>query len=366
MRAVWYDEFGASPEVREVPDPTPGPDDAVIQVAATGVCRSDWHAWQGHDPDVALPHVGGHELAGTVAAVGASVRRWRVGQRVTVPFVCACGTCAECAAGNQQVCRHQSQPGFTHWGSFADLVRIEHADVNLVALPDSLALAVGACLGCRFGTAFRAVLRQGRVTGGDWVAVHGCGGAGLSAVMIAVAAGARVVAVDVSPAALALARELGAVATVDAARDAVTEEDVAREDVAREGVVGEDVAAAVREATEGGPDVSLDCLGIRETCTASILGLRRRGRHVQVGLMPLGPAGIPMDRVIAYELEILGSHGLPAHDYPAMLALIEAGQVRPERLVGRRIDLAGIPSALAAMGSGAPQTPGITVAQLLP
>jgi alcohol dehydrogenase len=365
MRAVWYAEFGAKPEVRHIPDPTPGPDDAVIQVAATGVCRSDWHAWQGHDPDVVVPHVGGHELAGTVAAVGASVRGWRVGQRVTVPFVCACGTCAECASGNPQVCPLQTQPGFTHEGSYADLVRVQHADVNLVGLPDSLDFAAAAILGCRFGTAFRAVLRQGRVTPGEWVAVHGCGGVGLSAVMIAVAAGARVVAEDVSPAALALARDVGATATVDASAMSGARVAVGP-DAATVSETSAQVAASVRDATGGGAHVSLDCLGIRDTCMASVLGLRRRGRHVQVGLMPLGPVEIPMDLVVAHELELYGSHGLAAYEYPAMLAMIGAGRLRPDRLIGRRIDLDGIPSALAALSTPRSLAPGITVAELHP
>lgn len=116
VRAVIFSEFGVRPEVREAPDPEPAPDGVVIEVEATGVCRSDWHSWQGHDPGVALPHVAGHELAGRIAALGVLVSGWQVGDRVTVPFVCACGSCAECASGNQQICDRQFQPGATHWG----------------------------------------------------------------------------------------------------------------------------------------------------------------------------------------------------------------------------------------------------------
>ncbi len=358
VKAVHYDAFGVLPTFRDVPEPAPGDHGAVIEVQATGVCRSDWHAWQGHDSDVRLPHVGGHELAGVVAAVGPSVRRWRPGQRVTVPFVCACGSCPQCAAGDHQVCARQTQPGFTHWGSFAEYVRVNHADVNLVLVPDTLDAATAAALGCRFGTAFRAVLRQGRVAAGEWVAVHGCGGAGLSAVMVAVAAGAGVVAVDVSPEALALARELGAAVTVDAS----TVSTGSAAEVADPIVRAQGVAAAVADAT-GGAHVSLDCLGLPETCVASVLSLRRRGRHVQVGLMPAGPAPVPMDRVIAYELELRGSHGLQAHEYPAMLAMVESGRLRPDLLVRKRIGLAEVPDALAAMGSRSPApAPGVTVA----
>ena len=242
MRAVVFDHYATPAEVRDVPDPHPAPHGVVVRVAATGLCRSDWHGWMGHDPDITLPHVPGHELAGVVESVGAGVTAWRPGDRVTVPFVCACGGCPSCAAGDQQVCERQTQPGFTHWGSFAQYVALDHADVNLVAIPDDMAYATAASLGCRFATAFRAVVQQGRAAAGEWVAVYGCGGVGLSAVMIAAASGARVAAVDVSPQALDLARKFGAAECLDATAVA-------------------DPAAAVRELTGGGAHLSLDSLG---------------------------------------------------------------------------------------------------------
>ena len=343
MRAVVYDEFGGPAAVRDVLEPTPGIHGAVIRVQATGLCRSDWHGWAGHDPDIALPHVPAHEFAGMVAGVGAAVTRWRPGDRVTAPFVCACGTCEQCLAGDHQVCDRQFQPGFDGWGSFAELVAVDHADVNLVGLPDSLDAVTAASLGCRFATAYRAVLAQGRVGAGQWVAVHGCGGVGLSAVMVAVAAGARVVAVDVNPAALALAAALGSETTVDAA-------------------VTADVAAAVREATGGGAHVALDALGSAQTCLASIHSLRKRGRHVQVGLLPptLAQPVVPMAAVIGRELEIVGSHGLAGHGYAEMLARVQSGELRPDLLVAGRISLDEAGGALAAMGEpGAPA--GVTV-----
>ena len=216
MKAALYESFGQAPQVKTVDDPAPEPHGVVIKVGATGVCRSDWHGWMGHDPDITLPHVPGHELAGTVVATGKDVTKWNAGDRVTVPFVGGCGACPECHAGHQQVCHSQFQPGFTHWGSFAEYVSIHQADLNLVALPENMGFATAASLGCRFATSFRAVADQGRVSGGQWVAVHGCGGVGLSAVMIATALGANVIAVDIAEEKLALARELGAVAVVDA------------------------------------------------------------------------------------------------------------------------------------------------------
>ncbi|MER6322274.1 zinc-dependent alcohol dehydrogenase family protein [Streptomyces coelicoflavus] len=334
MRAVVFERFGEPAEVREVADPAPAPHGVVVRVEATGLCRSDWHGWQGHDPDIALPHVPGHELAGVVEAVGDRVAGWRPGDRVTVPFVCACGSCAACAAGDQQVCERQTQPGFTHWGSFAEYVALDHADVNLVAVPEGMSYATAASLGCRFATAFRAVVQQGRLAAGEWVAVHGCGGVGLSAVMIAAASGARVVAVDVSDRALELARTFGAAETVDASRTP-------------------DTAAAVRDLTGGGAHLSLDALGSPATCAASVAGLRRRGRHVQVGLLPSadGTTPVPMARAVALELELLGSHGMAAHTYPPMLELVRGGVLRPDLLVTSTIGLEAVPAALAALGT---------------
>jgi alcohol dehydrogenase len=347
MRAVVFEEFGVLPVIREVDDPTPTSSGVVVKVEATGLCRSDWHAWQGHDPDVRLPHVAGHELAGRIVAIGAAVRGWSIGERVTVPFVCACGDCPQCATGNQQVCDRQFQPGSTHWGSFADFVALDHAEVNLVRLPDSLDSVTAASLGCRFGTAYRAVFRQGQVQAGQWVAVHGCGGAGMSAVLLAVAAGARVVAIDLSRDALELAGRLGAVALVDAARSG-------------------DVGQEVRDMTGGGAHVSLDCVGHPATCAASVSSLRKRGRHVQVGLMPpaQGIAPIPMHRVIADELVLLGSHGVQAHEYPALLGMIEDCGLDLRLLVGSRIDLDGLPEALTRMNDPVPARVGVTVIEL--
>ncbi|MFI2782950.1 zinc-dependent alcohol dehydrogenase family protein [Streptomyces sp. ALB3] len=335
MRAVVFEQFGQEARVRDLPEPVPSAGSAVVRVEATGLCRSDWHGWMGHDPDIVLPHVPGHELAGVVEAVGPGVRNWRAGDRVTVPFVCACGRCSACAAGAQQVCERQTQPGFTHWGSFAEYVALEQADVNLVAVPDGLSSATAAGLGCRFATAFRAVVGRGRVAPGEWVAVHGCGGVGLSAVMIAVACGARVVAVDVSRQALELARAFGASACVDASGHPA----------------GAD--GAVRELTGGGAHLSLDALGSPVTCAASVRSLRRQGRHVQVGLLPAaaGDPVVPMARVIALELEILGSHGMAAHDYPPMMDMVRAGTLRPDLLVTSTITLDAAPAALAAMGT---------------
>lgn len=320
MRAVVVDGVRAQPEVREVADPTAPARGVVVRVMASGMCRSDWHAWAGHE-EIVWPQVPGHELAGVIAQVGGEVGRWRVGDRVTVPFACGCGRCEWCRAGAAQVCPYQQQPGIDHWGSFAEYVALDEADANLVGIPEQVDFAAAASLGCRFATAYRALVGRARVTDGEWVTVMGAGGVGLSTVMIARALGARVVAVDRHPEALAVASRLGAEHLVHAD--------------------GTDTAAAVTDLTGGGSHVAVDAVGSEQTCSAAILSLRRRGRHVQVGLLP--PVGghprVPMARVIGWELDLLGSHGMAAADYPGMIALIEDGALQPQRLIERTIGL---------------------------
>ena len=303
-------------------DPVAPPGGVVIAVRATGLCRSDWHGWMGHDPGIQLPHVPGHELAGVIETVGSEVKNWKPGDRVTLPFCCGCGACPQCESGNHQVCDRQFQPGFSHWGSFAEYVAIDYADVNLVRLPDDLDFVTAASLGCRFVTSFRAVVDQGQVAAGQWVAVHGCGGVGLSAIMIAKALDALVVAIDIDDAKLKFAESIGADAVINASTD-------------------DAVPKSIKRITSGGAHVSIDALGSIVTCSNSIKCLRKRGKHIQVGLM-LGDDRspvVPMARVIAFELEILGSHGIQAHRYAELLDMIRAGKLRPDLLVGKTIRL---------------------------
>jgi alcohol dehydrogenase len=322
MKAAVYHQFQGPVQVLQVPDPVCPPNGVVLKTMATGLCRSDWHGWMGHDADIVLPHVPGHEMAGIIMEAGAGVTRFKAGDRVTLPFVCGCGSCPQCASGNQQVCDHQFQPGFTAWGSFAEYVAIDRADLNLVSLPEEISFESAAALGCRFITSFRAVIDQGKIQPGQWVAVHGCGGVGLSAIMIAVTAGARVVAIDIDNEKLDLAKSLGASEGFNSRLQGNPEE-------------------YIREITGGGVHISLDALGSIETCINSINSLRKRGKHIQVGLMLAGQSlpAVPMARVIAWELEIIGSHGMQAFRYADMLDMIKAGKLQPERLIGRTTDL---------------------------
>jgi alcohol dehydrogenase len=323
MKAAVYTQFRARLTIPEVPDPVVPEDGVVLKVDATGICRSDWHGWQGHDSDIKLPHVPGHELAGTIVELGKNIQNWKRGERVTMPFVAGCGHCEPCRSGNQQVCDRQFQPGFTHWGSFAQFVAIHYADMNLVRLPEAMDSVAAASLGCRFATAFRALEAQAKVRAGDWVAVHGCGGVGLSAVMIARAMAARIVAVDIQEDKLDVARELGA-------------------DIAINSREVPDIVAAIKDVTGGGAQVSMDALGSPQTCFNSVACLAKRGRHVQVGLMLADQShpAIPMDLVVSRELEIYGSRGIQAHRYDVLLGMVASGRLHPELLVTDRYDLA--------------------------
>jgi alcohol dehydrogenase len=343
MKAVYFEHFQGPVEIREVSYPTVSPDNVIVKVESTGLCRSDWHGWMGHDSDIVLPHVPGHELAGTIEETGSDIKKFKVGDRVTVPFVSGCGHCPECVSGNHQVCDHQFQPGFTAWGSFAQFVEIKYADINLVRLPDEIDFVTAASLGCRFVTSFRAVIDQGKVAAGEWVAVHGCGGVGLSAIMIAAAAGANVIAVDIDDKKLEFAAKVGASILINSKKvENVTEE--------------------IKRITGRGANLSIDALGSQETCFNSVSCLRKRGKHIQVGLMTGDHKHpkIPMDKVVSHELEILGSHGMQAFRYVEMFEMIKSGKLKPELLVGKTISLDEVPEALMNMDKF--ENLGVTVA----
>lgn len=321
MKAAIYEQFQGPMTVQSVADPVSPTAGIVLDVKACGICRSDWHGWMGNDPDIKLPHVPGHELSGVVAAVGMDVGRWKTGDRVTLPFVCGCGTCEQCASGNQQVCDRQFQPGFTAWGGFAEYVAIEYADTNLVRLPDEIDFVTASSLGCRFATSYRAVVDQGKVEAGQWVVVHGCGGVGLSAIMIAAAFGARVIAVDIAEDKLEFARAIGAEVAINSA-------------------YGEP-ADAIMDITDGGAHISIDALGLSQIVATSVNSLRKRGKHIQVGIMESGQhdVPIPIAKIIGRELEIIGSHGMQAHRYPEMLEMIRLGKLEPQKLIGKAVSL---------------------------
>ena len=330
MKAIYFTEFKGTLSVVDIAIPVPTDSGVVIKVEATGLCRSDWHAWMGHDSDIVLPHVPGHEFAGVISSVGSLVSKFAVGDRVTVPFVCGCGKCTYCLRGDAQVCPTQTQPGFTGFGSFAEYVAIDNADFNLINIPSEVSFATAAALGCRFATAYRGLIKRAKLKDSEKVVIYGCGGVGLSAVMIAKAQGAIVYAVDINDGALEVAASLGAQTINSHTSDPV---------------------AFLQNL--GGADVAVDALGSEATAGASVLSLARGGRHLQLGLLltPSGLTAMPMARVIAWELTLLGSHGMAARDYPEMLALVASGALNPSLLVKREVGIEEGAIALADLDS---------------
>lgn len=330
MKAAIFETYRQPLEIRDVPIPACPPDGAIIEVRACGVCRSDHHSWSGADP-ITLPHVPGHEFSGIVAEVGPLCRRFKKGDRVTAPFILGCGICPDCQSGHATICNDQITIGFAMWGAFAEYLAVPRADFNLVTLPDSIAFDQAAAMGCRVTTAFQALVVRGVVRPGEWVAVHGSGGVGLSAIMIARAIGARVVATDIRDESLALARAAGAEITLNAATP--------------------DLGSAIRDVTGGGVHVAVDALGIAATFDNSIRSLRKFGRHVQIG-MPVGShVTVPLpllDIVYARQISILGSRGMPATGFSPLLAMVQSGSLDLAPLIKRRIALGEAGAAVAA------------------
>jgi D-arabinose 1-dehydrogenase-like Zn-dependent alcohol dehydrogenase len=338
MKAARLVERRKPLELADLPDPAPGPGEVVIEVEAEGICRTDWHVWNGDWDWIGLtptlPLVMGHELGGTAVAIGSGIRCVHEGDRVTTPFHESCGRCGYCRSGRSNLCDDMEFLGLTHDGGYARYAVIRNADFNCIKLPDSIDALSAAAIGCRYMTAFHAVTRQGRLTAGQWVAVHGTGGIGLSAVQIAAALGGRVIAVDLSDAKLEKARAEGA-------RHAVN--------------VGKaDTVAAIMDITGGGADLAIGGLGAAPLVESAVRCLRKGGRLVQVGLTSQAEQGyvrIPLDHIIESEIEIAGSVGNPHVDYPRLLGLVETGVLQPARIVGQTLQLERASEVLDAMDS---------------
>ena len=318
------------------PDPKCGPQDAIVRVEANGICRSDWHIWVGDWTwigfQLELPRVIGHEFCGVVEEVGAQVTRFKKGDRVVCPFNFGCGSCEYCLSGHQNVCANFEAAGFNYSGGYGRLAQIPRANLNLVSLPESISFVAAASMGCRFMTSFHGVVDQAQVHAGEWVAVHGCGGIGLAAVHIASALGANVIAIDINEQKLAMAKELGATHTVNASK--------------------EDAPTAVQRMTSGGAHVSIDALGEATTCRNSIMSLRTRGRHLQIGLTTQkekGEVPFPVDLMVLKEITVVGTLGMQPQRYPVMLRMVESEKLNPGKLVSRTVKLEEAGDVLASM-----------------
>jgi D-arabinose 1-dehydrogenase-like Zn-dependent alcohol dehydrogenase len=340
MRAAVVREFNEDLSIEAVPDPDCPENGVVLEVAACGVCRSDYHGWVGKHPKIVSGSILGHEFCGTVVEAGPQAQ-FRVGDRVIAPFILGCGNCPACQTGVSNTCADQIVPGFGWPGAYAEYVAVPF-DHNLVHLPETMSPALAAGLGCRVTTAWHALTDRADVRAGEWVAVHGTGGIGLSALLLAKMLGARVVVVDVVDEKLEHARQSGADAAVNATHT--------------------DVAAAILDITGGGAQVSIEALGIPETTNASVECLAILGRHVHVG-MPSGDGmmNINLRAIYTKQLAFYGTRGMPSWKYPPLLGMIERGDVDLGPMVAREVSLSGASEELRAMkGPTAPGTGVIT------
>lgn len=319
--------------VKEVPTPTPGDNDILVRIMANGVCRSDWHVWEA-ETNRYPSNILGHEFTGVVEEVGKNVTRFKKGDRVIAPFSGSEGTCPQCQQGHTNICDSVLLPGFMYPGGYAEYVSIPFGERNLVHLPEEISFVEGAALGCRFMTAFHGVVDQAKIQPGEWVAVYGCGGVGLSAINISAAIGANVIGVDINDANLELAKQMGAAHTINSKQT--------------------DPITAIQELTKGGAHVSIDALGFSQTCVSGIRSLRKRGRHLQVGLTSNhehGQIAIPVNEMIMKEISFITTLGMPAHRFGAMLPLVTTGRLSPGKMVTREIALSEVNDIFTGMSS---------------
>ena len=321
MKAMVMEAVGKPMVVKDWPEPKCPADGAIVRVEASGICRSDWHLWQGDWGWIGfkprLPTVLGHEFAGVIEEVGKDVKTLKPGARVVVPLAQGCGVCEDCRTGYSNHCSHGAG-----MGGYARYGLLSHADFNCAPLPESIEFVEASSMGCRYVTAFHGILDQGHVQADETVVVYGCGGVGLSAIQIATALGARVIAVDLDDHKLELAKNAGASDVINGKKT--------------------DPVKAVRDLTQGGADVSVDALGIAATCRNAVASLRKRGRHIQIGLTTQGEKGevaLPVDQIVFREIQFIGSLAIQSFRYPAILSMVERRRLEPRKLISQTIAL---------------------------
>lgn len=329
MKAVRYHAPRAPFRLEDVPVPEPGPGEVRVRVEAAGVCHTELHFESGLLDLGIAPVTMGHEIAGTVDAVGSGVTTRRPGDRVILYYYAGCGSCEWCKRGEENLCAKPcAELGFISDGGYAEFVVAPAR--NAVPIPDSLSFADAAPIGCGVTTALHAC-ELARVSAGDTVAVYGMGGVGYGLVQIARLRGARVIAIGRSPEKLTLATTLGADAMVNATQT-------------------DDVAAEVRAITEGrGADVVFELVATEPTMAASTAMLARRGRLVFVGYSEAAFTVHPIQLVIL-EAQVLGSVGNSLAELEEAVHLVAEGKVRT--VVDRVLPLESYAAALDALREG--------------
>ncbi len=315
--------------VRDVPEPKALPGEAIIDVAACGVCRTDLHYVHGVPTVKRKPLVLGHEVAGIVRE--STSDRLKAGSRILLPPVLPCGRCRACLEGRNTLCASMEMFGNHRDGGFAE--RIAAPAWAAFPLPSSIPLVEGSVVSDAVSTAYHAMANRGRVRLGENVAIIGCGGVGLAAVQVAVALGANVTAVDVAESKLHAAERFGARAVIDASKV-------------------ENLGKEIRQAT-GGADVAAEVIGKPATIAAAVDAVRPGGRVVVVGYSE-APATINASRVMFREIEILGSLGCGLQDFPKVIDLVARGKVDAKALVTHRFPLDRTAEALKLLESSAP------------
>jgi len=320
MKAMVFEEVGKPMVVKDFPEPKCPADGAIVRVEGSGICRSDWHIWQGDwiwiGLKMPMPCILGHEFAGVIEEVGKDVKTVKVGTRVVVPLAQGCGVCGDCRTGHSNLCMSSGMTGYARYGV------LHHADFNYTPLPDKIDFVEAASMGCRYVTAYHGILDQGHVQADETVVVYGCGGVGLSAIQIATAMGARVIAVDLDDRKLELAKAVGAADVINGKKT--------------------DPVKAVMDLTHGGADVSVDALGIAVTCRNAVTSLRKRGRHIQIGLtsqLEKGEVALPVDQIVFKEIQFTGSLAIQSFRYASMLSMVERGRLEPKKLITETIPL---------------------------
>jgi 6-hydroxycyclohex-1-ene-1-carbonyl-CoA dehydrogenase len=330
MRAAIFTGPNAPLTLREIPRPDAGSGELLVKVRACGLCHSDLHYLDHGVPTFKTPPlVLGHEISGTVVRVGAGVDEARLGTDVLLAPVTSCGECSMCRTGRENVCARQRMLGNSIDGGFAEFVVAPARDA--FPIPADVPAEEACVIADALTTAFHAVTRRAAVQTGETVAVVGCGGLGLNVVQVAALVGARVVAVDLDPRKLALARELGAAVTIDA----------------REG----DAAKRVRAETSGGADVAIEAIGNPRTQEQALASLRTGGRLVLLGFAAENMS-LPGGRVTYREITVIGTLGCRPIDFPIVLELVRRGRLALGPLVTHRHPLAAINEGFDALRRG--------------